>query len=416
MIDGLTVEEVTREQLEEHIARLREELHREREEKNYFQVERDKIRCFFEITERQLEETKAGPKNLNKKIEEGERDHQDEIKLYMLKMKHALFEHQNTITELQAEAKVSTEAVQRDQQLLETKLQEEMDDISVNMEKLDFSDLVKELELKHQEKMSETREHWVKQLQDAENMYEGKMEDFLQELEHMRKKEISEREDQRNSHAIGLEKGHREALQKIKELMEAMVSENSIESLKAEKEELEEMIKRRSMECLRILQENECLSECLLKINKEVAADQKRVSNFRLEKTDMEKDCQKELHELKNNLEELEQKFREVQKEIGKLKETITQKIQEQEQRESLKDEEQERKMKTVTDRLEEVQAQLNSMLSDPNADQTALRGFAKQTEEDFDHSKKNIEDLKHDTELIYKALEDLMLHCQVAQ
>lgn len=61
--------------------RLREELDREREERNYFQLERDKIHTFWEITDRQLEEVKAERKNLDKNIEEDEGRHQVEIKV-----------------------------------------------------------------------------------------------------------------------------------------------------------------------------------------------------------------------------------------------------------------------------------------------------------------------------------------------
>ena len=49
-------------QLQEHVTRLRKELDREREERNYFQLERDKIHTFWEITRRQLEEKKAEEK------------------------------------------------------------------------------------------------------------------------------------------------------------------------------------------------------------------------------------------------------------------------------------------------------------------------------------------------------------------
>ncbi|MBH0219759.1 hypothetical protein GH793_16395, partial [Listeria monocytogenes] len=59
MVDALPTEEMSKEQLEEHIARLREELDREREERNYFQLERDKIHTFWEISKKQLEEKKA---------------------------------------------------------------------------------------------------------------------------------------------------------------------------------------------------------------------------------------------------------------------------------------------------------------------------------------------------------------------
>lgn len=71
-------------QLEEHIIRLREELDREREERNYFQLERDKIHTFWEITERQLEEVKAELKNLDKDLEEDEGRHQVDIKVRLI--------------------------------------------------------------------------------------------------------------------------------------------------------------------------------------------------------------------------------------------------------------------------------------------------------------------------------------------
>lgn len=71
-------------QLEEHIVRLREELDREREERNYFQLERDKIHTFWGITERQLEEATADQKNLEKDVEEDEGRHQVEIKVRLI--------------------------------------------------------------------------------------------------------------------------------------------------------------------------------------------------------------------------------------------------------------------------------------------------------------------------------------------
>lgn len=68
-------------QVEEHIRRIREELDREREERNYFQLERDKIHTFWEITRRQLEEKKAELRNKDREMEEAEERHQVEIKV-----------------------------------------------------------------------------------------------------------------------------------------------------------------------------------------------------------------------------------------------------------------------------------------------------------------------------------------------
>ncbi|XP_012578295.1 PREDICTED: growth arrest-specific protein 8 [Condylura cristata] len=71
---------MSREQVEEHVGRIREELDREREERNYFQLERDKIHTFWEITRRQLEEKKAELRNKDREMEEAEERHQVEIK------------------------------------------------------------------------------------------------------------------------------------------------------------------------------------------------------------------------------------------------------------------------------------------------------------------------------------------------
>lgn len=45
---------MTREQLEAFAIRLKNEMEREREERNFFQLERDKLRDFWEITRNQL--------------------------------------------------------------------------------------------------------------------------------------------------------------------------------------------------------------------------------------------------------------------------------------------------------------------------------------------------------------------------
>lgn len=91
--------------MEEYIVRIREELDRERAERNYFQLERDKVNTFWEITKRQLEEKKANLRNVEREMEEAEERHQTEIKVYKQKVKHLLYEHNNNITEVKNQSK-----------------------------------------------------------------------------------------------------------------------------------------------------------------------------------------------------------------------------------------------------------------------------------------------------------------------
>ncbi|CAF4056194.1 unnamed protein product [Rotaria magnacalcarata] len=81
IIDGRPAAEMNKEELEEHLGRIREELDREREERNYFQLERDRISTFWEITKRQLDEKKAELRNKDRELEDAEEQHQAEIKV-----------------------------------------------------------------------------------------------------------------------------------------------------------------------------------------------------------------------------------------------------------------------------------------------------------------------------------------------
>lgn len=59
IIDGVSMTEMSREQLEAFALRIRDELEREREERNFFQLERDRLFTYWEITRQQLEENKS---------------------------------------------------------------------------------------------------------------------------------------------------------------------------------------------------------------------------------------------------------------------------------------------------------------------------------------------------------------------
>merc|ERR1711970_956758 len=85
MIDGVSPDDMSKEQLMDHINRFREELDREREDRNYFQLERDKVATFWEITRRQLEQAKVTLRNKDREMEDSEERHQVEIKVYKQK-------------------------------------------------------------------------------------------------------------------------------------------------------------------------------------------------------------------------------------------------------------------------------------------------------------------------------------------
>ncbi|KAG8144251.1 hypothetical protein E2320_001346 [Naja naja] len=149
VVDALPPDGMSKEQLEDHMGRIREELDREREERNYFQLERDKIHTFWEITRRQLDEKKAELRNKDREMEEAEERHQVEIKVYKQKVKHLLYEHQNNLTELKAEGTVAMKLAQKDHRSQETELRKDMRTLKVELKEQELANemVVKNLRL-----------------------------------------------------------------------------------------------------------------------------------------------------------------------------------------------------------------------------------------------------------------------------
>ena len=73
-------DEMTEESWQEQYHIVKKELTGEREERNFFQLERDKINTFWEITKKELEDRKAELRNKDREMEELEERHQVEIK------------------------------------------------------------------------------------------------------------------------------------------------------------------------------------------------------------------------------------------------------------------------------------------------------------------------------------------------
>ncbi|XP_068586838.1 dynein regulatory complex subunit 4-like isoform X2 [Cebidichthys violaceus] len=397
LIDGFTKEELSKEQLEEHIVRLREELDREREERNYFQLERDKIHTFWEITDSKLEEVNAEKKNFDKDVEEDEGRHQVEIKVYKQKMKHLLCEHLNTTSELKADGLVSTQVVQEEQEQLETELHKEMRAVMVDMQELDNENLVEELEQKHDEEMTKIRNREEKQIAEIQAKYGEKLELLQQQLDNMTKNKTSEIEDQWNSHINALVEDHKKALTELNAFNTVMEKELDVnDSLKEEIDSMEKTQKEKKKYLARLLLENKQMAELLSEVLEKNAEIERKMKYFALKKDVNEKVEKKKLDELKRDYQTLEQTFCKLQLERDERYKTFTQNIQQVQHEADWKSMPLEKKLKGLTDGLEKTQAQLLSVLSASNMDQTALDGVTNTIEKNLDSSNNYIKTLEY--------------------
>ncbi|XP_066570193.1 dynein regulatory complex subunit 4 [Amia ocellicauda] len=419
VVDGISTEEMSKEQLEEHIVRLREELDREREERNYFQLERDKIHTFWEITKRQLEEKKAELRNKDREMEDSEERHQVEIKVYKQKVKHLLYEHQNSISELKAEGVVSMKLSQKEQIEKEAELHKGVRTLKVDLKEQELSNenLVKSLKLKHDEEITKLRIDFERQVREIEGKYKKKMQVLREELDLRRNTEIHEIEERKNIHTNTLMKNHEKAFRDIKNYYNDITLNNLalINSLKEQVEDMKKKEERLKKEMAEVQLQNKRLTEPLRKAKEEVAELQKQLANYNKDKASLAgakarlKVADKAMKDLKLEHEVLEQRFEKVQSERDELYRKFVKAIQEVQQKSGFKNLLLEKKLSALTDTLEKKEAQLNEVLSASNLDPTALTVVTRKLEDVLDSKNIAIKDLQYELARVCKAHNDLL-------
>ncbi|KAF4091845.1 hypothetical protein AMELA_G00041720 [Ameiurus melas] len=347
----------SKEQLEKQIIQMREELEREQKERNYFQLERDNLQGFWEISKSQLEEKKAEIRNRDNELEESAEKHQREIRKYEQKIKHLLFEHQNNIAECKSEGVVATKLLEKERADLESELQRDIRRLKVDLkeQELSYEKSIKSLKLSHDKEITKLRSEFEEKLQEITATYEKKLEEQQEELDLRRKTEIHEIEQQKHAHVKTLLKSHDKAFSDLKNYYKDITYEsvNQIDSL--EEKVADKNGKTLEKEMPKVIQQNKRLMELLQKATQEVSVLQIHLADYQMDKNILagKQACLKvadaELKDLIFEHELLEQRFRKVQQDREELYKKFDKAILEVQQKSGFKNLLQERKLVTQT-------------------------------------------------------------------
>ncbi|XP_040003242.1 dynein regulatory complex subunit 4-like isoform X2 [Xiphias gladius] len=421
VVDGLSTEEMSKDQLEEHIVRLREELDREREERSYFQLERDKIQTFWEISKRNLEETKAELRNRRREREEAEERHRVEITVYKQKLKHVLSEHHNTVSELKMDGVASTSLIQNRHTQSELGLRKDVHGLQADFreQRLQNENCIKELKLKHQVELMELTNDYDRRIREIEVRYHKKMQSMIEAEGKKRRAEVSELEDGMKSRVVTLMQDHDRALRGAEEYYSA-VQTKLLADQKVLKEELAEVQKqqaRADKELSAAQQENKRLRESLRDAEQKLPELRKQLEDYNQAKAKTAttrarvKVVEKELRDLTVEHELLLQAFEKVQQERDELLKKQTEAILDVQQRSGLKELLLERKLAALTETVEKKEAQLCAALSAYTADRTA-GGAANKLEEILESKQVTVTALQDDLARECQEYDDLLQTC----
>uniref|UniRef100_A0A3P8URM1 Dynein regulatory complex subunit 4 n=1 Tax=Cynoglossus semilaevis TaxID=244447 RepID=A0A3P8URM1_CYNSE len=330
------VPEVSLDELREDVVQLRNELDKERKDKNHFQLERDKIHTTLEVTERELRRIKVELKNADKEMEEDELRHQAQLEMYMQKETYLLHEQRKAIAKLRADFSLATEQRQREQKQLETELKNEMK-ATMKRVKADHERIIKELDQKHKEKMIIAQNRFEEQRVEIRVADEIKLQ--LKEMEPTRIKELNDLNEQWKGHIAALIEDHNNALRAIMgSIRDTQPTLDSCKSLKANIEEMNTTLKHKNNVKKSLLDNNKSLAERLSSVKGKIVEQENKVKIMKSIHSDVcLKFKEKQLNDRKREYEALKQKFMKLQAERDELFKSLPQKTEEIKQKANLK-------------------------------------------------------------------------------
>lgn len=374
VVDGISLADMTQEELIGHIIRLREELEQEREERNFYQVERDQISKFWEITKQELEEKNAEFFNKEIAFEAAQNKYEMEINLYKQKTKYVLYENNKNLNIEYANSLKSLEKAKEYHRQEEILLIEEKRNLEAKLDKeyenhlkiakcleADFEKKINEMELSYDEKIKELK------IQQEQKILEAK-----QKLELQKKKEIKELEIQKNSFINKLIESHDKEFTDLKRYYKDITINNIalINMMKKQLEVTSKNFEKIESKLIEKTKESQNLSETLKHVQEELKKTEFKLNHYDQITLNLEqkqnkiKKLEKDLREIKAYNEIYHQKCEQLQKERKNIYSSFLSSIQELQQKMTLKHLLLEKKVSTIKETLGRKSEQIIDLAS----------------------------------------------------
>ncbi|XP_037936285.1 dynein regulatory complex subunit 4 [Teleopsis dalmanni] len=284
LIDGVDTSKMDRNDLEAFALRLKAELDREREERNYFQLERDKIRTFWEITRGHLDETYTELREKDREIEMANELAERETKHALQQMKHLQYESQNKIGEVRAEAMTQLKLAQEEHAKQEMELLKDKREFERFLRERDeLHELqIQQLKVAHISDAAERKLDFQREAKDLNLLHEQKMQQLKRDLELSYEVQMSEVQERKNTQLARLIESHEIAFNDMKNYYNDITLNNLglISSLKEQMETLRKQAERSERVTSETLTENRKLKEPLEEARAELSILRRKLEHF----------------------------------------------------------------------------------------------------------------------------------------
>lgn len=351
--------------------------------RNFFQIERDKINAYWEISRRELDTLKSEARHKDREKAEMYERHQIEIKVYKQKTRHVLYEHQVQLAQLKLEAEQSLRGKETEHTEKEAELEKDIRSLQLSAREqcVNLQTALHTRRLKREKDISEQANDYERQAKEMHLKYEKKIRTLRDDMDRQRNDEISAIERRKEDHVAELRAVHDRAFQDIKEYFTEITSSNleTIRTLKDEVASRQRTEAHNEKAMFEIAQTNKRLTEPLTKAQKQKKQLEAELANYERDRAAL-KTTKQELRQLEQRLKTLSWEHEVLGQRYGKLAEDrdiiyakYNDMLQEIQQKAIFKRVLVHRKLEVVGDQLERKEAQLSDILAKANVEPSAL-------------------------------------------
>ncbi|XP_076039651.1 growth arrest specific protein 8 [Oratosquilla oratoria] len=425
VIDGVPITNMTKEQLEGHVIRLRNELEREREERNYVQCELERVQRLWQVSGENLDNLRSQLRYKDAEIAEAEEKHQQEIQVYEQKMKHLMFTQENNLATLQVESQQALLNLNKDSIREEEVIIQEREDLRAQMREMEsnYLTVIANTKMSHSRSLDALRKDFESEAEKMAKKYEKRVKELQTQLDLKRKTELVAQEERKNSFLAKLMDNHEKTFEEMKKFYTDVTTTNLkvINELKtkvAEQKEREHKLEIEMKEAVKVKSKLEgevtSLTKDLTDMQRTVQRSQRDRQSFMTSQAQV-KVLKSEKDSLEWEMEVLRQKASKIEKERDDLYNNFVAVVGEVQQRSELRNVVLEKRLNEVSETLEKREAVLSEVLSATNLDPSSLRQVTRQLESIVDEKNKLVKGLKEEVATLRRMYSDLLLQEQSA-
>ncbi|KAK4291261.1 hypothetical protein Pmani_035901 [Petrolisthes manimaculis] len=425
LIDGVPLTSMTKEQLEGHVIRLRNELEREREERNYVQSELERVQRLWQVAAENLDNMRKELRHKDVEIGEAEEKHQQQISVYEQKMKHLMFTQENTLAQLQVESEEALVSLHKDCLTEEGQVAQQREHLRQQLRdtQTNYLAIIANMRVEHSKALDALREEFESEALQMEGKSEKRIKALQRQLELRHKTELVAQEEKKNNFLATIISNHDKTFDEMKKYYTDITATNLklITELKAELGEQKERERKLEQEMGAAVSGRARLEEEVASLRKKLADSQRSVQRSQRHKESYMtsqaqlKVLKSEKEALQWELEVLKQKAETIERERKELYDHFVAVVGEVQQRSELRNIVLEKRLNQVSDHLEKKDAVLSEVLNAANLDPASFNQVSHQLERIVDEKNQVVDGLREEVATLRRMYTELMDKYQLA-